>query len=69
MSNLYEDLVALGATIENRYSDLYTPSTPEALALCKKHDACFSTFTSQIDGKLWIDAAFAYLPYWESKTN
>lgn len=68
MPTLYEALVAAGAKIENHASDLYTPvceATRELLNQYPEHRA--SVFTSQIDGQLWYDVPFAFLPYWEAK--
>ena len=64
---LYEELKESGAQIESHESDLYTPDTPEARELVKRHDATAGTFTSQIDGKPWLDIAFQYDPFWQER--
>jgi len=63
----YAELLAIGAEINSHYSDLYVRATPEALAVVRSTGWTYELFTSQIDGKTWIDIAFAYTPYWERK--
>ena len=65
--NPYAELQAIDVQLDNHESDLYAIATPEALAIVKDTGWSYSTFISQIDGKLWIDIPFAYTPFWERK--
>jgi len=65
MASLYKDLVRAGIPTDNHESDLYVLDTPEARETIKKYAYKFTTFTSDIDGKRWIDVPFAYEPFWE----
>ena len=65
--NPYAELLAIGAELDNHESDLYAKASPEVLAVVKDTGWNFTTFRSQIDGKLWLDIPFAYLPFWERK--
>ena len=37
--------------------------------MVKKYGYEFSSFTSNIDGKRWIDVPFAYEPFWKKKVQ
>lgn len=65
--DLYGECVKLGATLDHHESDLYIKATPEARELVKRSGWSHTYFTSQIDGQTWIDAPFAYRPFWEAK--
>lgn len=65
--SLYADLIEAGQPVSNHYSDLYTPVNEVTRELVKKHGLKASIFTSQIDGKPWYDAPFAFDPYWEKR--
>jgi hypothetical protein len=67
MSSLYKDLVRAGIPTDHHESDLYVLDTSEAREAIKKYGYKFKTFTSNIDGKRWIDVPFAYEPFWEKK--
>lgn len=67
--NPYAELLAIGAELDHHESDLYAKYTPEVMALVKDTGCTFSTFISQIDGKLWLDIPFAYLPFWERRQS
>jgi len=63
--SIYTDLKQAGIEVEPRYSDLYIKDCPTARAILANHGrkvntALVSTFTSQIDGKQWLDCAFCY---------
>jgi len=64
--NLYEECKALGIPINNHSSDLYIPVTPETTALIRKHGHRATTFKNQVEGGIWYDVPFAYLPFWKA---
>lgn len=65
--SLYQELRAAGIPTDHHESDLYVLDTPAARALIGKHGKKGSSFTSQIDGKRWLDVPFTYDPFWEKK--
>lgn len=67
--SLYTALRDAGVPLDSHESDLYALRTPEALAIVARYKWSCSTFTSQIDGKLWLDLPFAYEPWWDGKTT
>jgi hypothetical protein len=69
MASLYKDLVRAGIPTDHHESDLYVLDTPAARETVKKYGYKFQTFTSNIDGKRWLDVSFAYEPFWEKKTQ
>lgn len=71
---LYTDLKAARLDLDNHESDLYVRDTPEARAILAVHGKRVDghnvqRFTSQIDGKPWLDIPFAYTPWWERRTG
>ncbi len=68
--SIYERMVEAGVQIDHHETDLYVPANPITRQLVRewKFRAIAKTFVSQIDGKLWFDLPFAYLPAWERKT-
>jgi hypothetical protein len=66
--DLYNECVAAGLQLDHHRSDLYILDTKKAREIVKRCALVrTSTFVSQVDGKLWIDVPFAYLPFWEKK--
>ncbi len=65
--SLYYDCVELDIPTDHHASDLYIPVTAQTQELVKKHGHRATMFTSQIDGKMWFDVPFAYLPFWQDK--
>jgi hypothetical protein len=63
----YAACVKAGCTIDHHESDLYILATPQAIGLTAG-EPNRSFFTSQVDGKRWIDIPFGYTPYWESRS-
>ena len=66
-STLYDAAVALGIPIDSHESDLYLLATKEAWALVHLHGVSASSFVSQLDGRVWLDIPFAYLPWWRAR--
>ena len=73
MSELYNELKEAGIILlGNHESDLYIPVNDKTRAILAKYPlekGNAKTFVSQIDGKLWFDVPFAYLPFWESRAT
>ena len=66
--SLYSELLQAGVPLSNHESDLYAKATPAAREIIRRHrPSSVSVFTSQIDGALWYDVPFAYLPWWEKR--
>lgn len=55
--------------IDHNASDLYirVTKTSEKLFLRYEYQNQVTTFISNIDGKLWFEFPFCFLPYWEDK--
>lgn len=67
---LYDELVEKGIKISNHYSDLYFPVTKETTEILARYplqQGNATTFKNQVEGGLWYDVPFAYLPYWAGK--
>lgn len=79
MLSLYERAVAAlpASDIDHHESDLYLKATPEAEHILREwiSDNGFQNaakvlidrFRSSIDGQVWLDVAFQYQPYWETR--
>lgn len=67
MKTIYQQMVEAGAEIDSHKSDLYVKSTPKTREIIRGYEYLNSvtTFTSQIDGQLWMDIPFAFDPFWE----
>ena len=70
--SIYTEITQAGIEIDHHESDLYVTDCPEARAILANHGKKpdgwnVQQFTSQIDGKQWLDIPFQYLPFWESK--
>lgn len=67
VKTIYQQMVEAGAEIDNHKSDLYVKSTPKTREIIRGYEYLNSvtTFTSQIDGQLWMDIPFAFDPFWE----
>jgi len=68
--NLYSALVEAKIQIDHHESDLRFPTTEQSSAILAKfpleqHNA--TQFRNQIDGKIWYDVPFAYIPFWKAK--
>jgi len=66
---IYNQIVSAGIEHSHHESDLYVPVNEQTHAIVKAYRFAsnVTTFVSNIDGKLWYDIPFAYLPYWEAK--
>lgn len=65
---IYQAMTKAGLHIENHASDLYTPATKEAIAICFRFACKFEFFKDQ-SGKRWIDIPFAYDPHWQGNPS
>ena len=84
-SDIYNKVVARGIPHSSHESDLYIPVTAETQELikhfntshCHKKPATdmrhgerqYNTFINQVEGGLWFDVAFAFLPWWEQRVG
>lgn len=64
MDTLYEQLRAIGAEIDNHYSDLYVRVTPETTKLVRASGLVHSTFWCERTSAAWFDIFGAYDPFW-----
>lgn len=69
--SLYDLMKWNGVEIDNHESDLYVPVNPVTTHFIEQyeHKANVTTFEHSIDGKLWYDIPFAYMPFWERKAD
>lgn len=68
---IYDDLKAAGVPLDHHESDLYAKVCPESRAIVARyeHRRIVRLFRSAIDGDLWYDIPFAYLPWWEARVH
>lgn len=66
-NDLYADCLAAGLETDSHESDLYIKDCTKARALLDKYGLPEKPFTSQIDGKSWLEVPFMYTPFWEKK--
>lgn len=66
--HIYEQLVNAGVPLDHHESDLYALVTPASSQIVSQYGCkrAVTRFISQIDGKLWYDIPFEYLPFWEA---
>ena len=67
--SIYQQMTERGIPCDNHESDLYVLATSEAREILVKSGHSFTTFTSQIDGKVWYDVPFAFDPWWEARRS
>lgn len=65
--NLYQELLTADVPLDNHESDLYALVTKESTRLVQASGRHYSTFISNIDGRLWYEIPFAYAPWWEQR--
>lgn len=71
-SSLYADILAAGIPHTSHETDLYIPDTPEARAILARYpleQRNAKRFKNQVEGGVWIDVPFSYLPAWEAKVR
>jgi hypothetical protein len=71
-STLYGDLLRAGVPMDSHESDLYALDTAlarEILAKFPESAKLASRFESQLDGEIWWDVPFAYLPWWQARAT
>lgn len=69
MKTLYQDVLESGIECSNHESDLYVLANSDSLSIIKKHNvAYYSSFKSNIDGKLWYDIPFMFDPFWQKRS-
>lgn len=71
---LYRRLKKAGCEIASWQSDLYVRATPEAVDIVKRYSEetgiklGYNGFVSKSDGLRWIEAPFAFEPFWAART-
>jgi hypothetical protein len=67
--SLYQDLKDAGVPLCNHASDLYFQRSPKSMEILANYpEQSRSAFINQAPphaGETWIDATFAYLPFWD----
>jgi len=66
---LWEQVKALGIPHASHETDLYIPVTEQTRKLIEAYEfkSNVTTFQNQVEGGLWFDIPFAYLPAWNKK--
>ena len=70
-TTIYDDLKNAGVQLDSHYSDLYALANDDCRRIVGEYRKAgtigpVSLFKSNIDGLMWYDIPFAYLPYWEA---
>ena len=63
----YDEVIRRGIKHDHHESDLYVPVTAETTKLINDCNVHAHTFKSELDGKLWYDLPFLYIPFWKKK--
>lgn len=63
---IYEELIKAGVPIDHHESDLYALKNEVSIPIIERYKfrSNVTTFKNQIDGKIWYDIPFAYVPAW-----
>ena len=70
VTTLFSEVLRLGIPYASHETDLYMPVTDQTRKLLKRFptsDSNKTTFTNQVEGGLWFDVPFMYLPAWDAK--
>lgn len=67
--NLYDECVVREIPTHNHYSDLYIPVTEETAEIIRYYNLSAEKFTNQVEGGLWYDVPFEYMPFWRNVYN
>ena len=68
--NLFDEIKAAGIPFASHETDLYIPDSEPARAILARHPLECSNarpFHNQVEGGIWLDVPFAYLPAWEAR--
>jgi hypothetical protein len=67
--SIFEQVKSSGIEYGNHESDLYIPVNEQTQAIIQTYQfkENVQTFRNQIDGQLWFDVPFAYIPFWEAR--
>jgi len=68
---IYQQMIIAGQEIDSHESDLYVKVTDRSQEIVDVFEfkSNVKTFVSQIDGCLWFDIPFSYLPFWEKRSK
>jgi hypothetical protein len=67
---LFEAVLRDGIPYASHATDLYLPDSPQVRTLLGNYPTSQKNarrFVNQVEGGIWIDVPFAYLPAWEAK--
>lgn len=64
---IFKQVKALGIPFANHETDLYIPRNEQTLKIIADYPykASVTTFINQVEGGIWFDVPFAYLPAWK----
>ena len=67
--NVYNELQSAGVELDHHESDLYAKKDANSAAIIEnyKYKRNVTTFRSQVDGLIWYDIPFAFIPFWKNK--
>lgn len=66
---LFDLVLSTHTPFHSHASDLYIPATNQTRAMLKEFPQCDAnkiTFTNQVEGGLWFDIPFAFVPWWDA---
>lgn len=68
---IFNQVKAAGIPYASHATDLYIPVNNETRKIIAEYEfkSDVKTFVNQVEGGLWYDIPFAYLPAWEAKYN
>lgn len=72
--SIYTKMLEAGCTIDHHESDLYVLATQASGKILDEHCRdlglySYSSFNSEVDGKLWFEIPFSYDPWWEHRAS
>lgn len=70
--SLFRAVLDAGIPFASHATDLYIPDTCAARALLARfplENSIATRFRNAVEGGIWIDVPFAYIPAWEAKAR
>ncbi len=67
--NIFHAVLSSGTPYASHETDLYIPVNEKTRKLIEDYEfkSNVTTFTNQVEGGIWYDIPFAYLPAWDCK--
>ena len=65
---LARQLTDANVETDNHESDLYVKGSERARKILIRSGWGFEAFSSALDGSLWYDVPFAYVPFWKARS-